>query len=229
MTGVVKGLPQYNYPRPGSGNGYNYDRPGSGSQLSSGQKETGDKTPTPSDEDITNQIPSRELDNEEEEEQTDQKPIIHKHIYVHVAPPELEEEPETQKKLKAGRPEKHYKIIFIKAPTQSPASLSIPVPPAKEEKTIVYVLVKKPEEAQEVTIPTPEPTEPSKPEVYFIRYKASGKKEENNEDGNEEASAVPETESGVNGESPASPSYLPPSNRLRSAPDNNSQDYDSSY
>lgn len=47
----------------------------------------------------------------------------------------------------------------------------IPLQPQNEEKTLVYVLVKKPEEAPEVHIPTPAPTQPSKPEVYFIRYK----------------------------------------------------------
>lgn len=47
----------------------------------------------------------------------------------------------------------------------------IPVQPQNEEKTLVYVLVKKPEEQQEIVIPTSAPTQPSKPEVYFIKYK----------------------------------------------------------
>jgi hypothetical protein len=32
-------------------------------------------------------------------------------------------------------------------------------------------LVKKPEEQQDIVIPTAAPTQPSKPEVYFIKYK----------------------------------------------------------
>lgn len=36
---------------------------------------------------------------------------------------------------------------------------------------MVYVLVKKPEEQQDIVIPTAAPTQPSKPEVYFIKYK----------------------------------------------------------
>lgn len=32
-------------------------------------------------------------------------------------------------------------------------------------------MVKKPEEAPEIQLPQPVPTQPSKPEVYFIRYK----------------------------------------------------------
>ncbi|KAI4454923.1 hypothetical protein MML48_9g00016511 [Holotrichia oblita] len=59
-----------------------------------------------------------------------------------------------------------------KAPTPpTPTAPIIPVQPQNEEKTLVYVLVKKPEDAPEIHIPTPAPTQPSKPEVYFIRYK----------------------------------------------------------
>lgn len=47
----------------------------------------------------------------------------------------------------------------------------IPPPQQNEEKTLVYVLVKKPEEQPDIVIPTPIPTLPSKPEVYFIRYR----------------------------------------------------------
>lgn len=43
--------------------------------------------------------------------------------------------------------------------------------PQNEEKTLVYVLVKKPDDQQDIVIPTPAPTQPSKPEVYFIKYK----------------------------------------------------------
>lgn len=35
---------------------------------------------------------------------------------------------------------------------------------------MIYVLSKKPEEAQDIVIPTAQPTPPSKPEVYFIKY-----------------------------------------------------------
>ena len=44
--------------------------------------------------------------------------------------------------------------------------------PPPETKTLVYVLVKKPEPLPPIHIPTPAPTKPSKPEVYFIRYKS---------------------------------------------------------
>lgn len=69
-------------------------------------------------------------------------------------------------------PQKHYKIVFIKAPSApAPTAPIIPLQPQNEEKTLVYVLVKRPDEQPDLVIPTPAPTQPSKPEVYFIRYK----------------------------------------------------------
>ncbi|KAL3276008.1 hypothetical protein HHI36_020739 [Cryptolaemus montrouzieri] len=97
--------------------------------------------------------------------------VVKKHIYVHVPPPEPEEY-RPQRVYPVAPPQKHYKIIFIKAPTPpTPTVPSIPVQPQNEEKTLVYVLVKKPEEQPEIHIPQPIPTQPTKPEVYFIRYK----------------------------------------------------------
>lgn len=100
--------------------------------------------------------------------------FVHKHIYVHVPPPELEEEHQETKPISVPPNEKHYKIIFIKAPNPPvPTVPVIPPLPVNEEKTIVYVLVKKPDEAPKITVPTAAPTLPSKPEVYFIRYKSN--------------------------------------------------------
>lgn len=98
-------------------------------------------------------------------------PIIHKHIYVHVPPPE----PEYTTPARPAQVlpiQKHYRIIFIKAPTLSiPTLPKLPEVQSNEEKTIVYVLVKKPDDVPEIAFPTPGSTIPSKPEVYFIRYK----------------------------------------------------------
>lgn len=68
--------------------------------------------------------------------------------------------------------QKHYRIIFIKAPS-APAVTTplVQTNPLREEKTIVYVLVKKPDPSPAIEMPTPASTVPSKPEVYFIRYK----------------------------------------------------------
>lgn len=112
--------------------------------------------------------------------------IVNKHIYVHVPPPELEDEPQQKAQVRVPAPQKNYKIIFIKAPStavnQAP---QIPPIPQNEEKTLVYVLVKKPEDQTDIQISTPAPTEPSRPEVYFIRYKTQ--KESGGQRGNVES------------------------------------------
>lgn len=97
--------------------------------------------------------------------------IITKNVYVHV-PPEEPVEFKPSKQIEIPTPKKHYKIIFIKAP--APPAPTVPVIPERiedEHKTLVYVLVKKPEEQPDIEIPEPTATEPSKPEVYFIKYK----------------------------------------------------------
>ncbi|XP_052903235.1 LIM domain-containing protein A-like [Anopheles moucheti] len=99
------------------------------------------------------------------------KEEVHKHVYVHVAP---EEKEEIHQKviLPTYTKQKHYKIIFIKAPPPPTTSkVVLPQQPVNEEKTLVYVLHKKPELEQEIVVPAPATSKPSKPEVYFIKYK----------------------------------------------------------
>lgn len=81
--------------------------------------------------------------------------------------------------------QKHYKIIFIKAPSAPSYSKQVIQQQLQqsqsEEKTLVYVLVKKPEsheDIQRIIAAQPAPAPVSKPEVYFIKYKAQ--KEEQN-------------------------------------------------
>jgi len=99
--------------------------------------------------------------------------VIQKHVYVHVPPPEAPEYKAPKHVPQPQPPQKHYKIVFIKAPTPpTPTAPQLPpLPQQDEEKTLIYVLVKKPEEAPDIVLPTQAPTQPSKPEVYFIRYK----------------------------------------------------------
>lgn len=97
--------------------------------------------------------------------------LVTKNIYVHL-PPTENEEPAPPQTFEPQVPKKHYKIIFIKAPT--PPKLTAPVIPEQpqdEHKTLVYVLVKKPDAQPQIQIPQPVPTQPSKPEVFFIKYK----------------------------------------------------------
>ncbi|CAG9781970.1 unnamed protein product [Diatraea saccharalis] len=103
--------------------------------------------------------------------QIQQQPAqVFKHYYVHAAP----EEPEAAKPrnpIVLPAPQKHYKIIFIKTPAQAAvAPQYIPVQQQNEEKTIVYVLVKNPEDYKDIVVPKVEQKPPSKPEVYFIKY-----------------------------------------------------------
>lgn len=99
-------------------------------------------------------------------------PLIHKHIYVHVAPPELDEA-QRQEINAASAAKKHYKIIFIKTPSYaSPSALEYQAQGQSQEKTLIYVLVKRPDDVEQGSFVTSTKTRPSKPEVYFIRYKA---------------------------------------------------------
>jgi hypothetical protein len=110
---------------------------------------------------------------------------VHKHVYVHVAPDEPVEETKVAKSPKPKLiPEKHYKILFIKAPTPTPyVAPEIPeVPPPPETKTLVYVLLKKPDPTPAIVLTTPAPTKPSKPEVYFIRYKSPNESQGQDQD-----------------------------------------------
>ncbi|XP_029734209.1 uncharacterized protein LOC109397735 [Aedes albopictus] len=102
-----------------------------------------------------------------------QQTVVQKHIYVHV-PPQEPEETRAQQIVSQGVPRKHYKIIFIKTPNVQPSAAQIALQQAQqEEKTIVYVLVKKPDEQADINIPQLPALPPSKPEVYFIKYKAN--------------------------------------------------------
>lgn len=95
---------------------------------------------------------------------------VHRHVYVYTAP--QEEEIFQQKVTATGAAQKHYKIIFIKAPSYSTyTQQQLAAQAQSQEKTIIYVLAKKPDEPGDITLPTVAPTPPSKPEVYFIRYK----------------------------------------------------------
>ncbi|XP_039292739.1 uncharacterized protein LOC111053135 isoform X2 [Nilaparvata lugens] len=99
-------------------------------------------------------------------------PIVQKHIYVHVPPPDPDFQGPRQPVIPPPPPKKHYKIVFIKAPSypqvQAPV---IPAPQSDIEKTLIYVLHRNPTDAAPIVIPTAKPTQPAKPEVYFIRYK----------------------------------------------------------
>lgn len=127
---------------------------------------------------------------------------VFKHVYIHTAPEEPQEV-QPPKEIPVPPAQKHYKILFIKAPTPpTPTAPVIPVQPQNEEKTLVYVLVKKPEEQPDIVIPTAAPTQPAKPEVYFIKYKA--KKESVPDSGTEAEGATPGHSEGYGSGGPSS-------------------------
>lgn len=96
---------------------------------------------------------------------------ITKHFYIHSAPEEPEEV--VHKHFTIGKPQKAYRVVFIKAPaSNAQASISASFAP-KEEKTVIYVLSKKPNHVEIKDVVTPPPTEPSKPEVIFVKYKTN--------------------------------------------------------
>ncbi|KAM7361464.1 uncharacterized protein ACRADG_012115 [Cochliomyia hominivorax] len=98
---------------------------------------------------------------------------VTKDIYVHVAPEDVEDQQYHQPALPPPPPRKHYRIVFIKAPSQNinKAALRIQQAPT-EEKTIIYVLTKKQDPLDlQAALQDVQPKPPSKPEVYFIKYK----------------------------------------------------------
>ncbi|XP_060535008.1 nuclear envelope pore membrane protein POM 121-like [Cylas formicarius] len=109
----------------------------------------------------------------------EQKTQVSKHLYFFAAPEEPEEEVKPRINLPAQAAQKSYKIIFIKAPTyKSQLPINIPAPPANEEKTLVYVLVKKPDAQATINVQPSQPAKPTKPEVFFIKYKSQKEAEE---------------------------------------------------
>ncbi|XP_050300589.1 uncharacterized protein LOC126739103 [Anthonomus grandis grandis] len=97
---------------------------------------------------------------------------VQKHIYVHVPPPDVEEE-RIQRLQQQNLRQKHYKIIFVKVPSYpSTAQYLAQQQALQEEKTLIYVLVKKPEDLEEIRANQISSTPVNKPEVYFIKYRA---------------------------------------------------------
>lgn len=103
---------------------------------------------------------------------------VQKNLYFFSAPDETVEN-RLRVKINNAAPKKNYKIIFIKTPSFNiKQSVNIPAILPNEEKTIVYVLVKNPEESETINVEAPPPVLPSKPEVYFIKYKTQKEAEE---------------------------------------------------
>ncbi|XP_016950614.1 uncharacterized protein LOC108024927 [Drosophila biarmipes] len=102
--------------------------------------------------------------------------IVTKDIYIHSAPEETEELRQEEPQLENVPIRKNYRIVFIKAPSQNLKYTAAALKRAQssnEEKTVIYVLSKKPDltEIQQQLQVTQSEAKVHKPEVYFIKYK----------------------------------------------------------
>ncbi|KAH8369411.1 hypothetical protein KR009_010314, partial [Drosophila setifemur] len=101
--------------------------------------------------------------------------IVTKDIYIHSAPEETEELRHDEP-LESVPIRKNYRIVFIKAPSQNLKYTAAALKRAQssnEEKTVIYVLSKKPDlnEIHQQLQVTQTESKVHKPEVYFIKYK----------------------------------------------------------
>lgn len=97
---------------------------------------------------------------------------VFKHVYAFAAP----EEPATRARISVQAPvskRKHYKLVFIKAPSQQTiVDSDITLPAQEEEKTLIYLLSKDRKQVQpEIRIKQAEASKHAKPEVFFLKYK----------------------------------------------------------
>ena len=105
-----------------------------------------------------------------------QQVIVNKEIFIHSAPEETEVIGEQPGIENPGPIRQNYRVVFIKAPAQN-LHLNLHAlkraQAANEEKTVIYVLSKKPDltniQSQLVNVQNAPKT--SKPEVFFIKYK----------------------------------------------------------
>ncbi|KAB0795939.1 hypothetical protein PPYR_10000 [Photinus pyralis] len=94
-----------------------------------------------------------------------------KHVYFFAAP---EEESSGRLRIQiVPNSQRNTKIIFVKAPSYGAVQPEVIAPPSiSEDKTLVYVLVKRPDHGGSISIPAGAGVKASKPEVYFIKYKS---------------------------------------------------------
>ncbi|XP_055382801.1 uncharacterized protein LOC129612963 [Condylostylus longicornis] len=97
-------------------------------------------------------------------------PIISKHVYLHSAPEEPDEE--VFEDNSSEQQHKHYNVVFIKAPHQSVKTIATQTAQAlNEEKTAIYVLSKKNDVSEIRQAISNVPHHPAKPEVFFVKYR----------------------------------------------------------
>ena len=93
------------------------------------------------------------------------EPIINRQIFVYAAPPPLQSR--LGKIPNLPKPEVNYNIVFVRSPEFSSSSKPLVIPPP-QQKTLVYVLNKRPNDIEREVIQVP--ANPSEPEVYYVNY-----------------------------------------------------------
>lgn len=161
------------YARPDVSLGYNYDHAASHHAYSHGLAPPHVAAPSQQYQQAAS-VPAPHIavpHQNHEEAPRHQAPIISKHFYLHSAP-EDHDSASKNKHFVLGRSQKNYRVIFIKAPSDGNAKTRLSAEYApQEEKTVIYVLSQKEHELDVNDIATPAPTQPSKPEVFFVKYK----------------------------------------------------------
>ncbi|KOB77984.1 Cuticular protein PxutCPT5 [Operophtera brumata] len=100
------------------------------------------------------------------------EPVVTKHIYFHVPPPDFEEP--SLAPISVPLPKKTYNIVFIKVPAQEQQNYAYLQQLLQsrqshiEDKTLIYVLSKKQKPSPQVVLA---PQQTSSPEVFFVNYK----------------------------------------------------------
>merc|ERR1712002_1373859 len=93
------------------------------------------------------------------------RPVVTRNIFVYAAPEQPRPLPGP---VNVPPPKVDYNIVFVRAPEGNAAQDPIIVPPP-QQRTLVYVLSKKPEDGGQRVIEVPAGPA-SNPEVYFVNY-----------------------------------------------------------
>merc|ERR1711970_1716058 len=93
------------------------------------------------------------------------RPVVTRNIFVYAAPEQPRAIPGP---VEVPPPKVDYNIVFVRAPEGNAAQDPIIVPPP-QQRTLVYVLSKKPEDGGQRVIEVPAGPA-SNPEVYFVNY-----------------------------------------------------------
>ncbi|XP_060661987.1 uncharacterized protein LOC132795343 [Drosophila nasuta] len=103
-------------------------------------------------------------------------PLITKQFFSVSAAEDAQDAQPRSKHLLIGRATRNYRVIFIRAPSAQSDAIKYTAELApQEERTVIYVLSRKPQELQAEDIqPAKQQSQQSaKPEIFFIRYKTN--------------------------------------------------------